>query len=62
MMGCKVVEDAVPGEWRIETMNENGHFETVRIFRGPDARLRAVDYARRRFGEFEEITVQPYRR
>lgn len=61
-MTCKVVEDAVPGEWRIETINANGRSETVRSFRGPDARLRAIDYARHRFGEFDEITLDPYRR
>lgn len=43
-------------------MNENGRFETVRIIRGPDARVRAVDYAWDRFRDFEEVTVQPYRR
>jgi hypothetical protein len=61
-MNCKVVEDAVPGEWRVETINENGRFETVRTFRGPDSRLRAIEYARDRFGELDEITLQPYRR
>jgi hypothetical protein len=57
---CKVIEDsAVPGEWRIETISESGRFEMVQTFRGADARLRAIDYARRRFGGFDEITLEP---
>lgn len=63
----KVVESfAVRGEWHVEAMNENGRFETVQIFRGPDARMRAIDWARNAstsqcFGEFDEIKPQPYR-
>ena len=57
---CKAVEDRfVPREWRIETMNENGRYETVLIFRGANARENAIAYARRRFSTFEEIPVQP---
>lgn len=61
-MTCKVIEGVVPGEWRIVTTNEDGSYETVGTFLGPDARLRAINYARHRFGEFDEITLQPHRR
>jgi hypothetical protein len=61
-MTCKVIEGVVPGEWRIETTNEDGGCEMARTFLGPDARLRTINYAQRRFGQFDEITLQPYRR
>jgi hypothetical protein len=57
-----VVEDsAVPGEWRVETMNENGRYETVQTFRGSKARQSAIDFARHWFGEFDEIPLEPNR-
>jgi hypothetical protein len=56
---CKIVEDRlVPGEWRIETMNENGRYEAVLIFRGVNARLNAIAYARRQFDTFDEIPME----
>lgn len=58
---CKVTEDgSVTGEWRVEKMNEDGSCEKVQIFRGRDARQRAIDYARHHFGEFDEVTLRSY--
>ena len=31
------------------------------VFAGPNARQRAIDYARHRFAEFHEIELEPYR-
>ena len=59
---CKVIEDfSVAGEWRVEKLNEDGSCEKVQIFRGRDARERAIDYAQRHFGEFDEVTLRSYR-
>jgi len=56
----KVFEDGViPGAWRVEG-KDNGH-EVFAIFAGPNAHQNAVDYARQRFGTFDEITLEPYR-
>ena|SRR5215469_8276909 len=55
----RVVEGRfVPGEWCIEIANEDGGYETVTFFRGPEARERAITHARDRFGEFDE-TLKP---
>jgi len=53
---CKVIRDRfVPGAWRVEKMNEDGGYAAVAIFHGPSARECTIQYARRRFGEFDEI-------
>ena len=40
--------------WRVEWTNDNGGIE-VAIFSGPDAHQRAIRYADRQYGGFEEI-------
>jgi hypothetical protein len=49
-----------PAAWRVEKMDEDGGYECVEVFAGPSARQRAIDYARHRFGEFDEIELKPY--
>jgi len=43
-----------PGDWRIEWINDEGDIE-VAIFAGPKARERALRYAERQYGRFEEV-------
>ena len=43
-----------PGDWRIEWINDEGDIE-VAIFAGPKARERALRYAERQYGCFEEV-------
>lgn len=50
------------GDWRVEKMDEDGGYECVEIFAGPNARQRAIDYAQHRFGDFDEIELEPYTR
>ena len=58
----KLFEDrAVPGDWRVERIAEDGACE-VAIFSGPDAYQRAVRYADRQYGQFDEIMLAPYPR
>jgi hypothetical protein len=58
-----VLEDReTPGNWRVEKMEEDGGFEVVKVFTGPDARQHAIQYAEREFGTFDEIRLEPYRR
>src|SRR3954462_2027495 len=49
------------GDWRVEKMDEDGGIE-VALFSGGDARQRAISYADRQYGEFDEIKLQPYHR
>ena len=57
---AKVFKDrAVPGNWRVEKMDEDGGYE-VAVFRGGDARARAIRYADREYGDFDEIELPPY--
>jgi hypothetical protein len=49
-----------PAHWRVEKMDTDGGVECIEIFGGPNARERAIDYARHRFGEFDEIELEPY--
>lgn len=59
---AKLFEDrVVPGDRRVEKMDEDGGIEAA-IFSGPNARERAVRYADRQYGDFEEITLEPSRR
>ena len=58
----KVFRDRIiRNNWRVEKMDRDGGYEAIEIFAGPDARQRAIDYARDRFGEFDEIELPPYR-
>lgn len=41
-------------EWRVERVIDDGAVE-VAIFAGPDARERALRYADRQYGDFDEI-------
>jgi hypothetical protein len=60
---AKVFEDREnPGDWRVEKMDDDGGYEAVDVFTGPDAREQAILYAERRFGEYDEIKFEPYRR
>jgi hypothetical protein len=57
---AKVFEDRrSPGDWRVEWFDEDGGCE-VAIFSGPNARERAIRYADRQYGSFEEISLTPY--
>jgi hypothetical protein len=57
---AQVFEDRqVPGEWRVERVDDDGAVE-VAIFSGPHARDRALAYADRQYGSFEEISLAPY--
>ena len=49
------------GDWRVEKMDEDGSSE-IAIFSGPGARERAIRYADREYGAFDEIELEPYRR
>jgi hypothetical protein len=48
--------------WPVEKMDEDGGYECVEVFAGPNARQRAIDYARPPFSQFDEIELEPYRR
>jgi hypothetical protein len=52
---ARVFEDRMyPREWRVEWIDDDGGIE-VAIFSGPRARGRAIRYADRQYGHFEEI-------
>ena len=54
-----VFEDRMyPGEWRVQWSDDGGEFE-IAIFSGPNARQRAIDYAERQYGSFEEVRFDP---
>jgi hypothetical protein len=58
---AKVFQDREhPGHWHVEKMDEDGGYECTMIFAGPNARQRAIDYARYRFGDFDEIVLGCY--
>jgi hypothetical protein len=58
---AKVFRDRIIRDvWRVEKMDRDGSYEAIEIFSGPKARDRAIDYARHRFGEFDEIELAPY--
>jgi len=57
---AKVFEDRItPGDWRVEWFDDDGGCE-VAIFSGPNARERAILYADRQYGRFEEVSLSPY--
>jgi hypothetical protein len=45
-------------EWRIEWFDDDGGCE-VAIFSGPNAHRRALGYADRQYGLFEELRLAP---
>ena len=45
-------------EWRVEWIDDDGGIE-VAIFAGPKARERALRYADRQYGLFEEVGFDP---
>jgi hypothetical protein len=49
------------GDWRVEKLDDDGRIE-VAIFSGGDARQRAIRYADREYGAFDEIELEPYQR
>ena len=58
---AKVFEDReTPGNWRVEKMDEDGGYDAVKVFTGPDARERAIRYAELEFGDYDEIRLEPY--
>jgi len=60
---AKVFEDRItPGEWRVEKMDEDGGYEEVKVFTGPDARWHAIRYAADKYDVFDVIRLEPYRR
>jgi hypothetical protein len=50
------------GDWRVEKLCEDGESIDVAIFSGGDARQRAIRYADREYGAFDEIELEPYAR
>jgi hypothetical protein len=56
---AQVFEDRMyAGEWRVQWFNDDGDCE-VAIFSGPKARERAIRYAERQYGLFEELRFDP---
>jgi hypothetical protein len=47
--------------WRVEWVDDDGGTE-VAVFSGPNARGRALRYADRQYGNFQEVSLEPYRR
>jgi hypothetical protein len=57
---AKVFEDREwPGDWRVEWIDDDGSIE-VAVFSGPNARERALRYADRQYGNFQEVSLAPY--
>jgi hypothetical protein len=57
---AKVFEDREwPSDWRVEWVDDDGGIE-VAVFSGPNARERALGYADRQYGNFEEISLTRY--
>jgi hypothetical protein len=50
-----------PADWRVEKMDEEGGSE-IAIFGGPNAHERAIRYADREYGDFDEVHLEPYAR
>jgi hypothetical protein len=48
------------GDWRVEKLNDDGETIDVAIFSGGDARQRAIRYAEREYGAYDEIELAPY--
>ena len=59
--GVYVFEDREnAGDWRVERIDDDDGCEVVEIFKGPNARQKARQYAEQRYGKFEEIKLEPY--
>jgi hypothetical protein len=59
---AKVFQDREhSGDWRVEKIDGDSGIE-VALFSGSDARQRAISYADRMYGEFDEIELHPYHR
>jgi hypothetical protein len=57
---ARIFRDRVTAsDWRVECEDEDGATE-VAIFSGPNARARAIRYANRQYGDFEEISLASY--
>ncbi|MBV9499438.1 MAG: hypothetical protein JO138_08685 [Acidobacteriaceae bacterium] len=53
-----VFEDRMyPGEWRVDWTGEDGEQELA-IFSGRNARERAIRYAERQYGVFQELSFE----
>jgi hypothetical protein len=52
-------DQVISSEWRVEWFDDDGRSE-VAIFAGPNARERALRYADRQYGLFEEVQLDPY--
>ena len=50
------------GDWRVEKLDEDGESIEIATFSGWDARQRAIRYADREYGAFDEIELEPYAR
>ena len=48
----------VNGAWRVEREVDDGAIE-VAVFSGPDAHERALTFARRYYGDFDEAELHP---
>jgi hypothetical protein len=56
-MQAKLFRDrTAPVTWRVECQDEDGWIE-VAVFSGPNAYERAIHYAGRQYGDFEEISL-----
>jgi hypothetical protein len=53
----KIVKRLATGGF--EKMEEDGGYEVVKVFTGPDAREEAIRYAEREFGAYDEIRLEP---
>ena len=48
-----------PGEWRVEWYDDDHNLSEVAIFSGRNARERAIRYAERQYGDYEEVRFDP---
>ena len=55
---AKVFEDRITsGDWRVGKMDEDGGYEEVKVFTGPDARWQAIRYAADKYDVFDVIRL-----
>jgi hypothetical protein len=50
------------GDWRVEKLQDDSESIDVAIFSGSDAKARAIRYADRKYGTYDEIELEPYAR
>jgi hypothetical protein len=48
------------GDWRVEKLLDDGESSEIAVFSGGDDRQRAIRYADREYGAFDEIELEPY--